>query len=758
MLSFLLTTFQPVRRILRRLRPRIVISSILLCSLLVGSCGPNGGEPPASFRAKAVVRELEAITDPEKRAVASVFALNTFCSLSRVASGISNGRVENQLKSYFATVKPETLFQIQKMGDTLRAVPNAKRTALLGKFAAFDPGACTAAPQWEAIRSEIIFSQLQPPRLRADFCAGNFNYGDGASGDRAITVASRIIQKGGPELGPDKVAPDASPLILGVEGEHVTARHPKLAATKTNPIGDGISPFGVLTDIPCTSEAGCDSGLGLVCDAKLFSGPTGKCVAYPVVQKDQDLVMRGYNFWDIESARLVFTPLFPGEGSEATTIVGQVDPNEPTTAAAACPPASGTNPTHNRAHFRVTANEGAFYKLRLYNHNGTFLTQRDAIDNQPPRVLHVCYPPAADPIDVPADTIRACTRPNETCVQDGARCVSTWTMPPRKLADCRHLLGAPIACGETPEWFANEPLSRRPEPEPTTPDDPVVFVMKDEPVYEFRASLQAVECKEETGWDLTGSDEPMVLVAGFPTAVPPGADADLISNIDEIGNTWRGGDYDSGDRKQEVKLLSRIDGLSFDSRVIYVVLLAEDDGFLGGYLAGAAVIIGAALIIYATGGAGLLGALGGAALGVGMWAIVMSALDDSDPLGRNTLVVTPLAIEQRIGATHSPDFLTTSPPLFEALPAVEEGPTEGQVDARLIHPFADFRLNKTLDPECDPGNPACPGGKVCLVNRCVEAGFVDPTAGRGFRERREFKMNGGHYGIDLLWEKVNVGP
>jgi hypothetical protein len=64
----------------------------------------------------------------------------------------------------------------------------------------------------------------------------------------------------------------------------------------------------------------------------------------------------------------------------------------------------------------------------------------------------------------------------------------------------------------------------------------------------------------------------------------------------------------------------------------------------------------------------------------------------------------------------------------------------------------DARLGPPLQAKCDPG--ACPTPQTCLVNQCVEPGFADPTAGRGFKERREFFGSNGYYAVDLLWEKV----
>jgi hypothetical protein len=588
-------------------RPAIAI--LLSLSLFITSCTPFSIGPSARDRAQNVIKRLEAIPDELERETASVITLNAFCTLGRLASGSAEGRVEMALADYFADHPPEVRTEIQKMAKTLDKISASERTELLGRFAAYDPGPCASAPDWDGIGRSVIFSHRLMPRLRANFCSGNLVYSDATPADRAITVGSQVVFEavepdGGPSL--FELASNASPVILGVEGEFVSARHPALAVTATTD-GDGMSPYGAVTDIPCSlaDDSGCDPNKGLVCSAK-FGGTSGHCVAYPVVQKDHELILRGYNFWDIDQARLIFSPLFPGEGTESTTIVDVVDANEPTSGAEACPLPTPDNPTHNRAHFRVTANEGHFYKLRMYNHNGNFFTQFDALEDADPRVIHVCFPDSEDLTNLPEGTIRDCTLPAETCAQDGAKCAATWGTPPRKLEECRHLPGEPPACGETPEWFTSEPLTERADDVIFPTKDIIVYVENEEPQYEFKATLQSVEAKEETGWDWTGSDEPMLLLAGFPDEIPPGEDAEIIDKMDESSDAWKGGDYDTGTRKTEVQVLSSLDGLTSENEVLYLLILAEDDGFLAGFLAGAAVIVVVAAIIYLTGGAGLI--------------------------------------------------------------------------------------------------------------------------------------------------------
>lgn len=727
----------------------IALVASLGTSLVLPACQ---SAPTVDNRANAVVARLEQIADTRQRAAASAMVLNGLCSLARVAGGKVDGALEHSLVPFFNGLDAGVKARVERVGNVLGAIPATKRTALLGPLAAHDPGACTAAPNWDAIRAAVIFALQQPPRLRTNFCAGGFNYGDGTSGARAITMASRILLTG-IEGGPDVPAPEGSPVILGVEGEHVLARHPALAATANN--GDGMSPYGVATGIPCNDAGGCDSSLGMVCSTR-FGNTPGQCFAFPVVQKDQELILRGYNYWDVEAARLVLTPVFPGEGSESTAIVTAVDPNEPSDAALACLVASPANPTHNRAHFRIAANQGAFYKLHLYNHNGTFRTQRDGIDQADPRVLHVCYPPSDHAQALPPGTIRDCTKPVETCPQDGAPCVAHWTTSPRKIENCRHLPSEPVVCGETPEWFIDQHLTQRTDGAGASPDDPIVFVIKDEPTYELRTTLAAIECRDETSFtNWFGSDEAVLGVFGFPMPPPPNIVQELQHSLDDNAQAWHG-DMDADDRKHPGKLLATVPGVRADSQVFYVIELIEDDSRLADFIAGALLIIAAAVVIYYTAGAALWTTALGTAGSLAIWGAIANDLGEDDLIGMSSALVTPLSMDERIGASHAPDFLV-HPPAVSVLPAAPNLGPDHERSQRLIHPFAEVPFSPPLAAQCNPG--ACvQAGQQCLVNRCVDPGFVDPTANLGFKERREFYGSDGYYAIDLLWEKVKTGP
>lgn len=230
----------------------------------------------------------------------------------------------------------------------------------------------------------------------------------------------------------------------------------------------------------------------------------------------------------------------------------------------------------------------------------------------------------------------------------------------------------------------------------------------------------------------------------------------MLDKLENSVEAWKGSNYDSGKRKSEVQLLSSVDDLTSLDRVLYVLVMAEDDGSLLSTIVGTVIIVAVAAILTYFSFATVLAAVGGAAIVTAAWVAIADRLGEDDVIGVSSFSATSLNMDERIALTHAPDFLTQTSPPFGALPAVESGPTEGEVPPRLIHPFVDFSLKQEpLSSECNPG--ACSTGKTCQVNRCVDSGFVDPTAGVGFKERREFNGDG-RYAVDILWESAKTPP
>ncbi len=712
-----------------------------LVALGLAACDSETSDPRAG--AGRIVAGLEGLPPgPTREAIAAV-TLNVLCSIARLGAGEAEGPGESAALSLVAAQPDDIRARLAGYRDILAAIPASKRAALLGNLAGLDPAGCASAPAWDRLRTGVLANSQPIPHLRFNFCSNGFTYPDGEPGGRAITVGSLLTAI---HQDPDGVNPNthelaslATPSFTGIElGGGVLARDPALAATGS--AGEGITPYGADTGIDCSGNPNiCNASLGQLCTG-------GTCLSFPVVKKDATMVVRGYNLWDITDARLVFEPLFPGQGSESTAVIRDFDANEPSDQVAACTlPSAPQSASFNRAHFRVPANEGHFYRLRLFNHNGTFLTQGDGPADDPPRVIHTCFPASPVPDNVPPGTVRDCTPPLETCVEDGVPCAASWSTAPRKLDDCRHLPGQPAPCGETPEWYEAELLSPRVIGTKVM-DDAIVFVEgSTTPIFTLSGTLHALETIDETGFQNTfGSDEPLVAIVGADLSSP------TVPDTASAANVYEGGDYDAGDRDILDRLMLQAD-LPADGTVTMMALLAEDDGFLGAFVAGVVAIGAATAIIIASGGAGLIAALGGAAGVATIWGfIVTGEIAPDDRIGVESFQAGMLDVSQRIGATHAPDFLVTPPVALGVLPRVPAAPREDARAGFLIHPFAEFSSHDQPLPDCNPGT--CGSGEQCLVNVCVPTGFVDPIASTGFRERREYTGADGHYAVDLQWE------
>ena len=721
--------------------------------------------PSAAERAHSVIETIEAVADPDKRELVAVYTFNLMCALSRAAKGGSDGAEETALANFIARKPAAARSMLVGSGATLGAIPGQKRAELLGQFSGLDPGSCDRAPDWQLIGLQVrafLTGPLPYPRLHANFCAG----GAGAANDaRDITVGGLPFSFD-PEFKRVFLASGANPVVLGVEGEHVVARHPKLAQTNANPPGNGLLPYGVVTDIPCDigNESGCDPANGLLCGKRMpFSGPD-RCMAFPVVQKDQEMVLRGYNYWDVEDALLRFSPVIAGQGVETFANLGgggSIEAGGGFDAATACPVPTRANATHDRAHFRVGANENAFYQLKMFNRNGQYHTQRDAQDDAAGRVLHVCYPDTSPFINnLPPGTIIDCAQPVETCPQDGADCATAWTTPPRALADCQHAPGQTATCGETPAWFQSELLT---EPE-RDPDyliarhraEPIVYVANEDPTYVLTATLDAVESRATTDWEWF-SDEPMVLLQGISNRAPAGEDfGEYLERLDKSTNVWKGEDFDDTTRRENIGyVLNTVSDVGPDDELLYVMVVGEDDGRLLALIVGGIIIAVAGAVVVLTAGVALWAAIGGAVIAMAIWEGILESMEGTDEIGALAFTATPLNFDERIADTHRPDFLNVESP-FGPLPLHPDIAPRHLDKSLLLHPFVSPRVNAVLASQCNPG--ACSGGRVCLIGRCVEPGFVSPLEGKGFKERRQFTGSGSLYGIDVVFTRTRVAP
>ena len=296
------------------------------------------------------------------------------------------------LVPYFSGLKADTKLE-SRSRQHAPGLPAAKRSAFLGHLSAPIPELGSGAevgrhPQRGDFRAPAAsedadeFLQRQLQLCRRDL-RGSRDH-----------VGLRHSAEAGGALGPDVVAH-----ATRLPHDPGDRRRPRLGTTpgarghRDDPDGDGMSPFGVRTNIPCTAASGCDPAMGMVCSRDSWTSRSLHRLSGRAEGPGVDPARVQLLGHRVRATR-VHAP-FTGRGQRVTFVVETVDPNEPPTAWRPARRRAWPNPTHNRAHFRVAANEGAFYELRLYNHNGTFRTQQDGIEQAPPRVAHVCYAQSA---------------------------------------------------------------------------------------------------------------------------------------------------------------------------------------------------------------------------------------------------------------------------------------------------------------------------------------------------------------------------
>ena len=367
------------------------------------ACMPAPGTtPPDNAPGRRLVAELSAIVDTETRENSAALALNTLCEMKRIAAGIATHPGEQEMVAAVGPLNPEQKAALVEAGSRLAGISPTQRQQLLGSLISLDPGSCdgTSAPPF-------LFASIQTPRLRKNSCFDSIVYGGGvdpARAERAVTVSGETVKVSRTFCGthgcttatPGDSAPSARPAITGIWGPPVTA-HSTLRedwAANRSPdgtqAGDGLSPYGVETTIPCSSTVPCDHTRGLICGLTLNSsariemlgGNTyddGFCYAFPIVRRSEQVEIRGFNFWDQETAHLGFARVSDESNASSfqVTPVPGVDAHEgaPPEAAKICQPpvgkggASPLNLSHNTASFQPTVSEG-FYHNSARNRRG----------------------------------------------------------------------------------------------------------------------------------------------------------------------------------------------------------------------------------------------------------------------------------------------------------------------------------------------------------------------------------------------------
>jgi hypothetical protein len=767
-------------------------------------------EPEVKVPGRSMVASLRAIADPQQRAVVSAMTLNALCTAKRAANGRALTAPEQGVADAFATLSVAERAEAQRAGVVLAGITPDERRELLGPLAAVDPGLCESGtpPLYAALlasRNGVI------PRLRAPHCAGGVTYAGGVEAEaagRAVTVATEVLRPGSNDVEFFRnpfVAPLARPFITGFTKQAPTVSgssaldQDRVQNRDCGSIpGDGISPYGVRTTIACSLQAPCDQAAGMICGAELNrvivgnNYETAACYAFPVVTAgpSANLLLRGYNFWDVDDAKLEFTPLHAPStsaivGLSANGVVANegVDPTLGSCApafgriqkgSAACAEATDPgNRTHNVAEFPVSQlTPGRFYRVRMMNHNGTFRHRNVADD--PGRVLHACYSRAAggpvkhdprtglplfDSRDPGAfvDTRFDCQPPQASCVandQGFSRCSDgAWSADgPRPLSACRHAPGTEPTCGETPEWFYSEPIAVTEGRGPLL-RQPIVFVAG-EAGFKLVSRLYGVRCLEESGRDWAGSDELAVLSAAFPSFNAPTSGQDGWTPQ----FVWTGGEFDSTKNQVTVPrpitppspmFLASPVGLNQD--VSFGVVLMERDSKwvrVAGVATLVAVSVGlaacslnpacaAALALNSISGAvGIVG--GGSGLSLA-WINFTWELANADKLGSAHWSGSAAMFGERYTVSHAPGFTFQREGQSPGpLPLIMGAGNRGRNGHLLILPdWVIFRGNRLdLDPrQTDSG----PGDGHKLI---------------GFREERRIAHGGANYLLQILHQRV----
>lgn len=358
---------------------------------------------------------------------------------------------------------------------------------------------------------------LEVARLRANFCANGV-----ASDSRALSVQSEqvvsVFQVGDASPLEPRFKVSAAPVLIGLDFDTDCRQLEPVHVDRTEhrvpdgPPGDGFDMYGVRTSIKC-SAGSCDASAGQLCSDEApgwnAEGDSHHCIAYPMVHEAIDLL--GYNFWDPCSAVLMLTEL-EEKSRHKLTLASRIGVGEPSNndTLACTPSPDGVHLSSAGVQASVLARftlrgvsvpRGRFYRLQMFNKNGTLRTQHDVEaqlfrgskpEQALPRALHVCWrcdPASSD--QCPADCATAsdtycaaarCTQAiSQTCESDGCAdsplrecapdsgrrdgtCDSgLWSGTPRSLTDsmCQHEPGDPAPCAETPMWIGSEPEPTR---------------------------------------------------------------------------------------------------------------------------------------------------------------------------------------------------------------------------------------------------------------------------------------------------------
>lgn len=717
-----------------------------------------------------IINVLEGIESSQQPATAYALfvALKSMCNVWRsvVVSDLEQ-RFDDMLNEMLTSTERDLAMDI--LGETCANLPaETIRADYLDGLAFADPLNTEVLSNSESVSScdAAHVLNIQPSRLRSQFCAAGV-----PSDERAVSVPSLLVDR---VIPPDSIDPSferhtsgAAPVVIGLDETDGFSQFGDIASDRSNnrtpngPPGDGFNMYGVRTDIPCSTGT-CDDALGHLCsseapghtavdeeDPNCDPGPFGNpcppisvhhCIAYPIVQFNDNIRLIGYNFWDPCSAKLVASEV--GGMTErtlslATTRIATA--GEPTNNdTLACSPSpdglrlSAVGIDASSTATFVTDGQSLprnrFYTLQMFNMNGTFSTQHDiqerslpsvTLDELTPRTLHVCWncdPEVPDTncpatCDDPTDTyctLSRCDEPiAETCEDDGcagsvvSECdppggprngeclIDIWPAEPRSLSNplCQHAPGEEPRCAETPMWFGSTP-------HPTF-GNPIIFLAESAPDYRVTLTVERIRCQQETGWSdcfFCNDDE---MVAKLAT---------VVRNANRTPVTTEPWDYnaefDEGQVRNPNAVASRIKIRRNEVPQWELVYTEEDNFALESILSTALLTIAGAYV------AGPYGAAVGG--GIGTIPIFYSDfIEGVDIMGTDAWTADIVRLLKAHGDSRTPDLLLTPPFLarfpIESIPHQDSSKSERKWHSacdRLMHPF-DTSYRNVLVPTYD---------------------------------------------------------
>ncbi len=760
-----------------------------------------------------LLANLAAISDPEQRKLVAFFALNELALIKRALAGVVPTPNEQELSAYVASASPAIRAALAKHVRALDDLTPAQRQQVLGDLAMLEPG--DPVRRLPPILVQAEENAARVPRLRTNACTGGLAYDgdkDPAIAARATTVAGSVVDRcsDGCFLARSTSRPTVSGIVRSnAVGGHSSLKTDRELNRDCGELGDGLSPYGVLTNIPCSQTSPCDKESGLICGAEIqqdagatigsFTG--NRCYAFPVVTPGQDLVLRGHNFWDTRDTQLAFTdlnesappalvPLQSGgviANETSDPILNCQSPLGRGMPGAACRSAAdGGRLTHNTARFLVPEGLGGrFFRLKMMNHNGRFPGgqlgeggyRHHRNPEEPGRVIHTCY--ANDPNDpdrglefssaesiqaltYPSDFARHdCAVPTQSCVsnenQVGACGSDAWSpragQRPRSLAECRHPAGSPPVCGETPEWIYSEP-----EEVAGGLREPFVFVTaQQQSGFKLVGRLHGVRCFEETGPDWAGSDELRVVMTSVPEILPGVKPVQISSRVfDRDGFNSTGGTARTPDDVKPPRTLALAGSLPIDAAVVFSTSLferdaCEDDDFAcRAFVAVAGVAIAAVAVVAIALACPPCAAAIGSQAGVIVAGLVTAAL---------VAILYNDSTMDRIG---SESFIGTPADFGERATISHLSGFSGQVEGEggvgpLRRAFLGTDRGNFRNVLSLPNQLALPPSRFSGVRFNPLETSSESGKLVGFRENRRIEGGGGDYGLSLLWQRITCG-